>query len=197
MRILSNLKDAIARKKALFVCLIILAIICLVLGVFSAISISNGIFDINLDNVAYIKFLRGKIGFATFIFNCFMSVALIWLVMVLCFVKPYTAVLSIIFYLYFVYSQTVIFVSIIMIYGFFNVLIMILLLLILLFAEFAILLIVAIELSCLCNNQNYFGCCFNINKSGLLIYSLILLAIIFVFCLVTLLFKNFVVLLVY
>lgn len=197
MQIFSNLKDVIVKKKALFVCLIMLAIVCIVLGVFSAISIGNGIFDIDLGNVAYIKFLRGKIGFATFIFNCFMTVALIWAVMVLCFVKPFSAVISIIFYLYFVYSQTVIFVSIIMIYGFFNVLIMILLLLVLLLAEFAILLIVAIELSNLCNTQNYFGCCFNFNKSGLLIYSLILLAIIFVFCLVTLLFKNFVVLLVY
>lgn len=197
MRIFDNLKDSLIKKKALFICLIILAVVCIVLGVFSAISIGNGIFDIDLSNVAYIRFLRGKIGFAAFVFNCFMTVTLIWLVMILCFAKPYTAVLSIIFYLYFVYSQTVIFVSIIMIYGFFNVLIMILLLLILLLVEFALLLIVAIELSCLCNTQNYFGCCFNINKSRLLIYSLVLLAIIFVFCLVTLLFKSFVVLLVY
>ncbi len=197
MLIFESMAETVKRKKALFIVLLIFTIITIVLAVFSAISISNGVFSINLDNVPYIKFLQGNAGLPVFIFNCIMVVGLVYATIVLCFAKPYFAFIGIVFYLYFVYSQAVIFVSIIMIYGFFNVLIIIILLLILLVLEFALLLLIILEVASMCNCGNYFKTCFNFSTSKLLLYTIILLAFIVVFCLVTMILRSFVVLLVY
>ena len=197
MQLIERLKESIRRKKALFIILIILSLICVVLAVISAINLNGGIFNINLDNVPYINFLRGRIGFATFIFNCIMVVGFIYLVILLTFCKPYLSVIGILFYLYFVYSQILIFVSIILIFGFFNVLISIILLLTIILVEIAMLLIVILEVSRYCNCQNYFKSCFNKNDSSLLLYTIVLFTFVFVFCLVTVLLKQYVVLLVY
>lgn len=197
MQIFGCFAETIKRKKALFVILLVLTITMIVLSIFSAISISNGSSNINLNNVPYIKFLQGNSGLPAFIFNCIMVVGLIYISIVVCFVKPYIAWLGVIFYLYFVYSQAVIFVSIIMIYGFFNVIILTILLLVLLLLEFALLLLIMLEACCLCNQPNYFGNCFNFSTSKLLLYTIILLCLVVSFCLITMILRSFVVLLVY
>ncbi len=197
MLIFGSFAETIKRKKALFVILLVLTITMIVLSVFSAISISNGSFNIDLNNVPYIKFLQGKSGLPAFIFNCLMVVGLICIAIVVCFAKPYFAWLGVIFYLYFVYSQAVIFVSIIMIYGFFNVIIILILLLLLLLLEFALLMLIILEVSCLCNQPNYFNNCFNFSTSKLLLYTIILLCLVVAFCLITMILRSFVVLLVY
>lgn len=194
---MERLKDSVRRKKALFIILIILSLICVVLAVISAISLNGGIFNVNLDNVPYINFLRGKIGFATFVFNCIMVVGFTYLVILITFCKPYLSVIGILFYLYFVYSQILIFVSIILIFGFFNVLITIILLLAIILVEIAMLLIILLEVSKFCNCQNYFKSCFNKNDSNLMLYTIALFAFVFIFCIVTVLLKQYVVLLVY
>lgn len=197
MRFFSTCAETIKRKKALFIVLLLLTILTIVLAIFSAININNGIFNINLDNVPCIKFLRGKAGLPVFIFNCLMVVGLVYAVIIFSFVKPYICCLGIIFYLYFVYSQTVIFISIILIYGFFNVFIILILLLMLLILEFAFLILVILEVSSLCNAPTYFKDCFNFSRCNLLLYSVILLCLILIFCLVTMVLKSFVILLVY
>lgn len=197
MQIFGYFAETIKRKKALFVILLVLTITMIVLSVFSAISISNGSFNIDLNNVPYIKFLQGKSGLPAFIFNCIMVVGLIYISIVVCFAKPYFAWLGVIFYLYFVYSQAVIFVSIIMIYGFFNVIIISILLLLLLLLEFALLMLIILEVCCLCNQPNYFNNCFNFTTSKLLLYTIILLCLVVSFCLITMILRSFVVLLVY
>lgn len=197
MQIFSCFGETIKKKKSLFVVLLLLTILVIVLAVFSAININNGIFNIDLSNIAYIKFLQGKAGLPAFIFNCIMSIGIVYAIILLTFIKPYTSCLGFIFFLYFVYSQTVIFVSIILIYGFFNVLIILILLLILLLLEFLLLMFVILELANLTNSTCYFKDCFNFQTSKLLLYSIILLCLIVAFCLVTMIFKSFVVLLVY
>ena len=197
MQIFGYFAETIKRKKALFVILLVLTFTMIVLSVFSAISISNGSFNIDLNNVPYIKFLQGESGLPAFIFNCIMVVGLIYISIVVCFTKPYFAWLGVIFYLYFVYSQAVIFVSIIMIYGFFNVIIILILLLLLLLLEFALLMLIILEVSCLCNQPNYFNNCFNFATSKLLLYTITLLCLVVSFCLITMILRSFVVLLVY
>lgn len=197
MQIFACFGETIKRKKALFVVLLILSIAMIVLSVFSAIGINNGSSSINLDNVPYIKFLQSKSGLPAFIFNCIMAIGLIYISIVVCFVKPYLAWLGVIFYLYFVYSQALIFVSIIMIYGFFNVIIILILLLMLLLLEFALLMLIILEVCCLCNQPNYFNNCFNFSTSKLLLYTIILLCLVVAFCLIMMILRSFVVLLVY
>ncbi len=197
MQLFDCLKQTVRRKKALFVILLLLTVLTIILAIFAAININNGIFDIDLSNVPYIKFLRGSGGLPVFIFNCFVTIGIIYAVIILTFAKPYTAVIGVIFYLYFVYSQIVIFVSVIMIYGFLNVLLILILILLLLVIEFFVLMLICLELASICNCSGYFKTCFDNSNCKLLLYSLILLAAIFVFCLVTMLLRSFVILLVY
>lgn len=197
MQIINWCGETIKRKKPLFLSLVFLTLLTIVLAVFASVAIDDSIFGISLENVSYINFLRGDTGFFVFVITSILTVGVIYGLILICFCNPYLSVVGVIFYLYFVYSQTVVFVSIILIYGFFNALIILILTFVLLCCEFALFMLIILELANCQHCANYFKTCFDLTQSKLLIYSLILLGIIIVFCLLTTLLKSFVILLVY
>ncbi len=191
----SSLFDCIRKKTALFVILCLLSITVIVLAVFSAISFNGGVLPINLSNIAYVKFLKGETGFAMLIFGTLISIGITYALVILFSCKKFLIPLALIFYLYFVYMQTVVFVSILLIYGFFNTLILLMLLLIYLLAEFILFLILIIALSSLSNDCNYLKTCFT-NRT-ILITTLLLLITMFVFCVLLAMLKSFIILLIF
>ncbi len=191
----SSLFDCVRKKTALFILLCITTIAIIVLAVFSAISFNGGVLPIDLSNIAYMKFLMGDSGFAMLIFGNLLSLGLIYGLIILFSCKKYLIPLALIFYLYFVYSQTVVFISILLIYGFFNVLLLLILLLIYLLAEFIIFLLMLTILCTLSNANDYFKCCFK-NKSFLLC-TLMLLLVMLIFSLLLAILKSFIILLIF
>lgn len=188
--------QSIKKQKALFIILIILSFAMIVLGIFSAINFDGGILSISLDNVIYIKFLKNDCGFIYLIFGSLLSFLLIITIIFLCCSKHFLLPLSIIFYLYFVYSQFVVFTSLILIYGFFNVVILLMLLLIYLLILFFIFMLMLCELTSL-NNFNYFKTCFNRSQSCFIYLILFLLISLIIFSIILWILKSFLILLIF
>ena len=115
----------------------------------------------------------------------------------LCNIKPALTPLSIIFFMYLVYSQTVVLISIIMLYGFFNCIILCILLLFYILTLFFIFIFHCLEVNKFCNCQNYFKQTLNPNISIDLILFILLIVLTLVFCTILAILKSFVILLVY
>lgn len=191
----SSLFDCVKKRIALFILLCIATIGVIVLAVFSAISFDSSALSIDLSNIAYMRFLSGDSNFAMLIFISILNIAIIYALILVFSCKKYLLPLALIVYLYFVYTQTVVFVCILLIYGLFNTLLLLIVLLIYLLAEFIFLTLIIIMLSTMSGCQNYFSECFS-NKAFLLA-SLMLIAIILVFCLVLAMLKSFIILLIF
>ena len=196
MDVFADIKETIRRKKALFIILLLLTILMLVLGVFSAINFNGGIIPINLNNIPYINFLKEEISFVTLIFGLVLGTAIFYAVIVSTCFNPILSLLGIVFYLYFAYAQSVLFVSIILLYGFFNVLVLLILLLVLMLLEIILLLLILTNVSYY-SGKEYFKQIFSCHNKILLVLSLTLLVLILLFCLILALLKNFVILLVF
>ncbi len=197
MRNLNSIFDTIKLKRGYFTFLIILTILSISLGVFAGINISGGILVVDLTNIAYIQFLTGDCGFAPMIFKLLFSLFVFFFLIHLCNIKPFLLPLSIIFFMYLVYSQTVVFISIIMLYGFFNCIILSLLLLIYILLTFFIFILHCLELSNFCNCNNYFRQTFSFHQSKVLTFSILLIILTIIFCTILAILKSFVILLVY
>lgn len=197
MRLFNLLFDNIRRRYGYFIFLCLITIAIIVLAVFSAINFDGGVLPIDLSNVPYIKYLKDDCGFFYLIFGNLLTLAIFITLIVLFSCKRYLLPFSLIFYLYFVYSQIVIFVSLILIYGFFNTIILMILLTIFLLLEFLLLLLILINIVEHCGNSNFFSACFNRNQSPIwwLIISLLILTLTFSILLALL--RSFVILLVY
>ena len=196
MNIFSNLFDCLKRRRGVVLILGTLTILSIVLGVISAINFNGGIIVIDFNNVTYIKFLQNDGSVGMLIFGSLLSVGLFYLIVLLCCSKKFLLPLAILFYLYLIYSQAVVITSVLLIYGLFNTLILLLVLIIYVLAlAFAFILLICqcIEI---CGMPFYFRSCFNKN-SGVLVSSIMLLAIIFVFCLIVWILKSYVILLVF
>ena len=120
--------DCLKKQRGYLVLLIFGTLMAVVLGVISAINFGDGLFTINLDNIAYIRFLKDDCGFMSMFFGLFLSLSIFFLISFVCHLKPFLVPISLLFYLYLVYSQVVIFVSIILIYGILNCIILAILL---------------------------------------------------------------------
>lgn len=193
----ANIFAPIKQKRGIFICLVIFTLIMLVLGVISGRHLDGGVITIDLSNVPYIKFISKKGGFVSLIFNLLITFSILYLVIVTCFIKPFLVPISLIFYFYFVYSQAVIFVNVLLIYGFFNALILLILLLVYMLVMIFIFILILLELFTLCGSSHYFKTCFNARNSNLLYLTICLCAIILLFAFMLMFLRSYVILLIY
>lgn len=193
----NSILNQIRVRKGLFIVLIISTIVVIVLGVISAINLDGGVLPIDLSNIAFIRYLKGDCGVFFLIFGTILNLLLFYSLILLSCCKRFLIPFAIIFYLYFVYSQIVIFTSLILLYGFFNTLILILLLLIYILLEIVLLMLFLLFLLNYTDSFGYFKNCFSSNNSNLIILTLALIAISILFCVVLIVLKSFVILLIY
>lgn len=195
--LITNLLSPIKAKKIYFIFLILLTIVAVILGVFASLSFTSGFLTIDLGNIAYIKFLKGDTGMVSMIFSTLLSLLLFYCIVWVCHAKSICAPLSIIFYLYLVYSQTIVLVSLVMIYGFFNCIILAMLLLLYILACWFVFILSICHLSCICNEPDYFKCSLNLKQTKFLICLLLLIISTLIFAFIITILKNFIILLVY
>ena len=185
---------ALCRKhKLLIVSLIISTIIMIVIAVVSGIKLNKSMFPQNFSNVSYIKFLKGSSGFVSFMFSTLFANAIFITVIWLSCIRPYLIPIGLLFYLYYVYAQTVTIISVMLDFGFFNTIIVIIFLILISFVYFFLyLLLIICSVDCTADIK-YCSLSFR------LILPLIIMFIIsIIFSAILLLsLKNFVIILVY
>lgn len=191
-----SLFEGIRVKKGYFILLCVASLAAIILGVFAGVNFSGGALTINLNNISYIQFLKEECSFVSLIFKMLLGVGIFFLIILLCSSKSFLLPLGILFYLYFVYSQTVIFISLIMIYGFFNCVVLALLLLVYIVLIILVFILAMLEMFGLTNDSCYFKCCFT-NQSKILIFLIMLVLLTIIFAIVIALLKSFVILLVF
>ncbi len=187
--------QTVRAKKGVFVGLILLTIVAIVLAVVSAINLNGSVLPIDLGNIAFIRFLRGDCGFLFLIFGSLLNLLIFYLAIVLCCSKKFLFPLAVLFYLYFVYSQAIIFTAIILIYGFLNALLVLMLLLIYLIVTFLIFMLILLCLFEACPSG--IGCFFKPSECCLIYLTIILVVASLFFCLIENILKSFVILLVF
>lgn len=196
-KLFSLCRDSIRQRKLLFIITIIIIVLVVVLAIFSAVNFDNGVLPISLSNIAYMRYLRGESGVAYFIFSTILSIAIFYIIMVVCCFKRCFVLFAFVFYFYFIFSQIVIFVSVIMLYGFFSTLILLILLLFYLFVVFTLLLLILLQLLNFSNTSFYFKNCFGRKDSYIMVLTIVLLVFLIVFCIVMMLLKSFIILLIF
>lgn len=193
---ISSIFDCIKLKKGYFIILLLLTVVAIALAVFGAMSINGGSITLSLGNMVYIKYLNGSSGMMSMLFRLIFSLSLFFFFVFIGHWKFYLYPVGILFYLYLVYSQAVVFISIILVYGFFNCIILAVFLLLYLLFLFFIFILMMLEMSC-CTNQNYFKSCFSWKRSKLLLCICILIGWSILFAVILSILKSFVILLVY
>lgn len=193
---LSNLSDCIKKQKILFILLIIFTVCAVVLGVFSAINFDVGVLPIDLSNIVYIKYLKGDCGVGFLIFGSLLTFLIFYFIFVCCCCKKFLVPIAFVFYLYFVYSQIVVFTSIILIYGFFNTIILLFALLFYIVIQFAFYILMILYFTSICNQNNYFNLCFKQN-SILTILTICNILFILIFTILLIFLKSFILLLIF
>ena len=188
--------DCVKRKKGYFCFLIFLSVVAIVLGVIAAINFGS-VLTIDLSHISYIKFLSGNCGFASMLFGLLLSLMVFFCVILLCHWKKFLLPFAVVFYLYLVYSQAVVFMSIILIYGIFNCIILAVLLLAYSIIVWAIFLFLMCEFLCLNKTYSYFKTCFSLKESKVLIYLIFLCLLVVLFSLILTILKNYVILLIF
>lgn len=196
MNVFNNFFSCVKKRSGFFIFLCIFTIVAIVLGVIGAINFDGAIVSIDLNNVVYIKFLRGECGIVYFIFGSILSIGVFYAIVLLCCSKKFLYPLAILFYLYLIYSQAVVFMSILLIYGIFNTLVLLLVLLVFIIALALFFMLIITECIDICDRPFYFKSCFNMTNS-ILVYSIGLLILSLVLCLIIWILKSFVILLVY
>ena len=195
--ILSGCFICLIKQRGYLVLFIFGTLTAVVLGVISAINFGDGLFTINLDNIAYIRFLKDDCGFMSMFFGLFLSLCIFFLISFVCAFIPFLVPISVLFYLDLVYSQVVIFVSIILIYGILNCIILAILLLVYCLMIWAIFIVLSAQLKCFTNSTSYFKSCCDMKNSAVLICGILLIVLTFIFSLILLVLKNYVILLVF
>ncbi len=195
--LLDDIFGCIRIKKGYFIILILATIVAIVLGVFASINFSSGFLTIDLSNIAYIKFLKGDTGMMSMIFSSLISLMIFFIIIWLCHSKSFLVPISIMFYLYLVYSQTVILVSLVMIYGFFNCVILAMLLLVYILITWLLFVLAMLHMSCNIGEDNFFRSCCDIQKCKFSYIVILIILTTLIFSFVITILKNFVILLVY
>ena len=194
---LSGLFDCVKRKKGYFIILILFSLLAIILGVIAAIKFGGGVFAVDLSNIAYIRFLKGDCGFMSMFLGLILSLLVFFIFCLACHYKAWLLPLGFLFYLYLVYSQAVVFMSVILIYGILNCIILVVLLLIYSLIVWCLFLLMLCEISCFTNQNGYFKTCFSFKESKTLFLLISLLILTFVFSLILVILKNYVVLLIF
>jgi len=181
------------KHKLLVINLILATIIMIIIAIVSGIKLNKSMFPQDFSNVAYIKFLKGKGGFVSFMFSTLFSNSIFISVIWISSIKPYLIPISFLFYLYYVYTQTVTIISVMLDFGFFNTIIIIIVLIILAFIYFFLFTLLMV---CSIDCTGTIKYCSNSFRLILPIILMFILVIIFSAVLLMSL-KNFVIILVY
>lgn len=189
--------DCVKRRKGYFLLLIIFSVVAIALGVIAAVNFGGGVFSIDLSNIAYIKFLKGSCSFISMMFGLLLSLFVFFATCLICHWKKFLIPLGVVFYLYLVYSQAVVFMSIILIYGIFNCVILAVLLLVYSLLIWALFLLILCELASFTNSHNYFRCCCSFQESKVLWFLIGLIILTLIFSLILMILKNYVILLIF
>ncbi len=193
----NSLFDCVKRRKVYVIILVLFAILAIVLAVFAGLSLTDGVLSIDLDNISYIRYLKGDSSLVSFMFNMIISLLIFFAIILLCHCKSFVFPLAVIFFLYMVYSQAVVFISVIMIFGFFNCLVLILLLFVYILLICFLFICAMAEMMCIINSHDYFKSCFRFNSSKIPIFLILIICVTLVFCFILTILKSFVILLVY
>ena len=196
MRLFQDFFSPIKRNKGFFVVMLIATISVIVLAIFSAVNFDGGVLVLDFKNVTYIKYLKGDSGLMSFIFMTILMVAVFYALILLCCSKKFLLPFAILFYLYYVYAQIVYLVSLLLLYGFLNVLILFLFLIVYLVAEILLLLILLLSLLAISGDSTYFKTCFS-PTNNILLTSIALLLLVLAFCIILMLLKTFVLILIF
>lgn len=192
----SSLFSCFKIKKGYFLLLCLITILAIILGVYAGISFSGGVLVIDLGNISYIKFLQNDTSLFSMIFGLALSLLIFFALIMVFSCKSFLLPLALIFYMYLVYSQAVICVSVVMIYGFLNCLILLLVLIIYVAVIIFLFMLAMMHMSCFTNDAFYFKNCFTPRNYILwLLIAIVLVCVLFSFLLSIL--KSFVILLVY
>lgn len=194
--LISNLFSPFKRNKGFAIFLIIATIVVIVLGIFSAVQFDDSVLIIDLENVTYIRYLKGDSGFGGFLFGTLISVLIFYAIILLCCSKKYLMPIAVLFYLYLVYSQFVIFTCILLIYGFFNTIIFLILLLIYFITLYFLFILLLLSLTNVCGQTNYFRTCFN-RDSNIVILSILFIMLVLLFAIILMFLKTYIILLIY
>lgn len=189
--------SCIRLKKGYFIVIILASIIAITLAIFASINFSSGFLTIDLSNISYIKFLKGDTGMMSMIFSNICSLLIFFALIWICHAKPFLIPLGVIFYLYLVYSQAVILISLIMIYGFFNCIILAMLLLIYFVLIWFLFILSMLQMLCCDRSPYFFRSCCNVYRCKMLITLSLILLFTILFSFVITILKNFIILLVY
>lgn len=192
-----NFFSPLKQKKVYCTILIFGTILAIILGVIAAINFGDGIFTINLDHIAYIRFLKDECGFMSMFLGLFLSLFVFFMIVFFCHWKSFLVPIGVLFYFYLVYSQAVIFVSIILIYGILNCVILAVLMLIYCLLIWVVFMVILAQLLCHTNSIQYFKNCSSAKESNILISLIILTLITFIFSLILLILKNYIILLIF
>ena len=192
----SSLFSCFKQKKGYFLLLCLVTILAIILGIYAGISFSGGVLVIDLGNISYIKFLQNDTSLFSMIFALALSLIIFFVLILLFSCKTFLLPLALIFYMYLVYSQAVICVSVVMIYGFLNCIILLLVLIVYVAIIIFLFVLGMLHMACFTNDVCYFKNCFTPRNYILwLLIAVVLVCVIFSFLLSIL--KSFVILLVY
>lgn len=188
----NNITSGCKRHKILTVCLIIGIITSMILGIIGGVQINNSMFPQDFSNVSYVKFLKGSSGFAGFFFMSVFTILIFCFIIFISSVKRFLMPIGILFFMYFVYTQTVTIISISIEFGFFNTIILVVFLIIISILYFSVLLLITVQ-CCDCIGPMYFRLALkNVLPLLILLITIILVNVLFLMTL-----KNFVIILVY
>ena len=150
---------ACKRHKGFLIFLIIMSVICIILGAFAGVKINHSMFPQDFSNVVYVKYLKGSLGFSGFLFSQIFTLLFFLAIIFTCSAFVLLIPIGILFFLYFVYAQTVTIISICMEFGFFNTLILLIFLVIISFCYFFLFCMVFLICLDCCGTPNYFRVC--------------------------------------
>lgn len=191
---ISQMFGNVKQKKGYALFLMLLGLTAIILGIVAVVNFGD--VTIDLTHIAYIKFLRGG-GVGGMFFGMFLSVSIFFLGIVVCHLKKFLIPLGLVFYFYLVYSQTVVFVSIITIYGFFNCVILAMYLMVYFLLLWAVFIFFMCEIIGLSGCNNYFKTCFSFRESKVFVWFIFVLILTLLFSLILVILKKFVILLIF
>lgn len=188
--------ERIGAKRVYFWLLVLLTLGSIVLAVFSAVQFSSGVIAVDLSNIVVIRFLKNEIGIMAAIFLIIIGLLIFYILICVCHAKPYLIPIGVVLYLYLVYSQVVVLVSVIMTYGFLNcILVATMLILYLIFVVF-VFLVSILDFACV-ERVGYFKNCFNYKECMALGMMLFVVLFVSLYVLTLAIMKSFMILLVY
>lgn len=189
--------DIYGRHKTWIIFLSFLCLIALLTGILSSIKFYNGVLPVSFSNIAFINYLKDKTNFVMMFISNFFATGLFVFVVVVCFVNIYCRFFGVLFFMYFVYARILTLISMMLIYGVLNTLIIVLCMLAFAFCYIVLFLFLTSNCLDICSaGGGYFRNCFNRNFFTLNFLVVFGVCVFFESIVIGIL-KNFVVILIY